>query len=235
MDKRRFLKTALIAGAGTLMSAPVYSKLKNSPTVSSFKQKALGYNYNDLEPFVDAMTMELHYSRHHAGYTKKFNDSVEASGLQGTKLSDIFANTAKYSSGIRNNGGGYFNHNFYWEVMSPEGGGIPKASLMKEITRNFGSYDKFVEKFSTAASTVFGSGWAWLIDTGKELKITQTHNQDNPLMDVVAERGQPLLNIDVWEHAYYLKYQNKRKDYIKAFFNIIDWNFVAGNLEKSRS
>lgn len=226
MDKRTFLKTSLLLGTGAVLSGPAIARKNLFSAPAEFKQGKLNYDYDALEPHIDAMTMELHYSKHHAGYTRKFNAAAKDEGLAGKDVRDIFKNVSKYSTGIRNNGGGWYNHNLYWDVMSPDGGGDPSGALAKRIKKDFGSIDKFKEEFSTAAATVFGSGWAWLIDQNGKLKVTQTPNQDNPLMDVVAENGKPLLAIDVWEHAYYLNYQNKRGDYIKAFWNIVNWKEV---------
>ncbi|MCF8379378.1 MAG: superoxide dismutase [Bacteroidales bacterium] len=195
-------------------------------------QKPLGYEYDALEPYIDAKTMELHYSKHHAGYTAKFNAAAKEAGINGLPVREIFANVSKYSSAIRNNGGGYYNHNLFWKVMSPDGGGQPDGELMGAIEKEFGSFESFKEQFSKAAATVFGSGWAWLILQDGKLKITQTSNQDNPLMDICAEKGYPLLTIDVWEHAYYLNYQNMRTDYITAFWNVVNWEEVGKRFKK---
>jgi len=227
MNKRTFLKTSLFAGAGAFLAAPVFSNFEDMNDDTEFKQQALPYAYDELEPHIDAKTMELHYSKHHAGYTKKFNAAVKEAGLEGKSIEKIFAQVSKYPAGVRNNGGGYYNHNLYWQVMSPKGGGLPEGKLMSAIERDFGSFDNFKEQFSTAAATVFGSGWAWLILQDGKLKITQTSNQDNPLMDVSAEKGYPLLTIDVWEHAYYLNYQNMRTSYIAAFWNVVNWEEVG--------
>jgi Fe-Mn family superoxide dismutase len=231
MDKRTFLKTSLLLGTGAIISGPAMAGKKLFEPSDEFMQAKLGYDYNALEPHIDARTMELHYSKHHAGYTSKFNAAVKDEGLSGKTLKQIFSNVSQYSASVRNNGGGYYNHNLYWKCMSPSGGGNPKAALEKQIIKDFGSVDKFKDKFSTAAGTVFGSGWAWLILQDGKLKITQTPNQDNPIMDVVSENGKPLLAIDVWEHAYYLNYQNRRADYIKAFWNVVNWNEVDMRFE----
>ncbi len=235
MDKRTFLKTGLLLGAASVIPGRVFSSISDINGEGEFEQKALGYDYNALEPHIDAQTMELHYSKHHAGYTRKFNAAVKEAGLKGKDLKEIFKDVSNYSAGIRNNGGGYYNHNLYWKVMSPNGGGEPSGDLMKMIKSQFGSFDKFIEMYSKSAATVFGSGWAWLINQDGKLKITQTPNQDNPLMDVSTDKGYPLLAIDVWEHAYYLKYQNMRASYIKAFMNVVDWKYVGKRFEKSMS
>lgn len=235
MDKRTFIKTSLVLGAGALVSGRAFSSVNSASLENEFEQTPLGYEFNALEPYIDAQTMELHYTKHHAGYTAKFNTAVQAEGLSEKGIKAIFNNVSKYSTSIRNNGGGYYNHELYWKVMNPNGGGIPSGSLMKEIEKTFGSFEEFKSQYSKAAATVFGSGWAWLINQDGKLKITQTPNQDNPLMDVTKEKGYPLLPIDVWEHAYYLKYQNMRTSYIEAFMNVVDWNYVAKRFEKSNS
>lgn len=227
MNKRTFLKTSLVAGAGAFLAAPAFSRFEDLNGDSEFKQKALPYGYDALEPYIDSKTMELHYSKHHAGYTKKFNVAVKDAGLEGISIEKIFSQVSKYPAGVRNNGGGYYNHNLFWQVMSPNGGGMPEGKLMSAIKRDFGSFGSFQQDFSKAAATVFGSGWAWLIVKDGELRITQTTNQDNPLMDVTADKGLPLLTIDVWEHAYYLKYQNMRTSYIDAFWNVVNWEEVG--------
>ncbi|MFO7669289.1 MAG: superoxide dismutase [Bacteroidales bacterium] len=194
----------------------------------SFQLPDLSYDYNALEPYIDARTMEIHHSKHHAAYTTNFNTAVEAAGLQEKTAEEIFAKVSGYSPAIRNNGGGFYNHNIYWSIMGPNTGGEPTGALLKRINDAFGSFEEFKKLFSTAAATRFGSGWAWLVKkTDGTLAVTSTPNQDNPLMDVAEVKGTPLLNIDVWEHAYYLQYQNRRPDYIAAFWNVIDWNKVA--------
>jgi Fe-Mn family superoxide dismutase len=171
--------------------------------------------------------MEIHYSRHHRGYYNNFLKAVEESNLDGQTLTQIFANVSKQTASIRNNGGGYYNHNLFWEIMSPNGGGEPKGELLRAITKKFESFEKFKKEFETAAMTRFGSGWAWLsLDSNGELFISSTPNQDNPLMDVADKKGQPILGLDVWEHAYYLFYQNKRADYVANFWKVVHWNQV---------
>ncbi len=234
MDKREFLKTSFIAGAGAMFAGPAMANRKffdpENAKGDGFKQYELPYSYDALAPNIDAKTMELHYSKHHAGYTAKFNAAVRDEGLEGKSLKEIFANVSEYSSSVRNNGGGFYNHNLYWKIMSPDGGGVPKGKLMRAIEKEFGSFGNFREKFSSAAGSVFGSGWAWLIEKDGKLMITTTPNQDNPLMDIAGVKGKPLMCIDVWEHAYYLNYQNKRGDYIQAFWNVIDWKAVGERL-----
>ncbi len=196
----------------------------------AFQLPDLPYGFDALEPNIDARTMEIHHGKHHAGYTKKLNAAIEGTDLEGQKIEDILANVSKHSTGVRNNGGGYYNHCLFWEVMSPNGGGEPseRMNIHKAIMRDFGSFDNFKTEFSKAAATRFGSGWAWLcVDGDDKLFITSTPNQDNPLMDVADQKGTPILGLDVWEHAYYLNYQNRRPDYVSAFFNVINWDEVT--------
>ncbi|MGC9342814.1 MAG: superoxide dismutase [Bacteroidales bacterium] len=194
----------------------------------AFELPKLNYSYDALEPYIDARTMEIHHSKHHGGYTSKLNDAIKGTDLENKSIEEILASVSGASTGVRNNGGGYYNHNLFWEVMSPDGGGVPKGDLMEAINKNFGSFDEFKETFNNAAATRFGSGWAWLLknDSG-QLVVTSTPNQDNPLMDIAEVKGTPILGLDVWEHAYYLKYQNKRPEYIDAFWNVINWDEVA--------
>jgi len=196
----------------------------------AFKLPELPYDYNALEPHIDARTMEIHHSKHHAGYTNNLNNAVAGTEWEGKSIEDILAQISKASTAIRNNGGGFYNHNLFWENMSPNGTGAPteQMNIHKAITRDFGSFDNFKAEFSKAAATRFGSGWAWLcVDPADKLFICSTPNQDNPLMDINDFNGKPILALDVWEHAYYLHYQNRRPDYIEAFYNVIDWHVVT--------
>lgn len=194
----------------------------------SFKLPDLKYDYNALEPHIDARTMEIHHSKHHGGYTSKLNDAIAGTSLEGKSIEDILAGVSGQSTAVRNNGGGYYNHNLFWEVMSPDGGGNPSGDLAAAIEKDFGSFDAFKEEFNNAAATRFGSGWAWLVkQDGGKLVVTSTPNQDNPLMDIAEVKGTPVLGLDVWEHAYYLNYQNRRPEYISAFWNVINWDEVA--------
>ncbi|MCH2198490.1 MAG: superoxide dismutase [Flavobacteriales bacterium] len=192
----------------------------------AFELSQLPYAYDALEPHMDARTMEIHHSKHHAGYTSKLNAAIEGTDMANMSIEDICANIGD-NTGVRNNGGGYYNHNLFWSVMSPNGGGNPSGDLGAAIDAKFGSFDAFKEEFSKAAATRFGSGWAWLCVKDGELEICSTANQDNPLMPGVGCSGTPILGLDVWEHAYYLNYQNRRPDYIGAFFNVINWDEVA--------
>jgi Fe-Mn family superoxide dismutase len=195
-----------------------------------FKLPDLPYSYDALEPHIDARTMEIHHTKHHQGYTDKLNKAIEGSELENKSIEEILKNVSNHSKGVRNNGGGYYNHNLYWEIMSPDGGGKPSGKLADMINDAFGSFENFKQQFSDAAASQFGSGWAWLCVENGKLSVCSTPNQDNPLMDVTDCNGKPILGIDVWEHAYYLKYQNKRPDYIDAFFNVINWEKVEKNL-----
>ena len=190
----------------------------------SFELPKLSYAYDALEPHIDARTMEIHHSKHHAGYTAKLNAAIEDTDLAGQSIESILA--GELSAGVRNNGGGYYNHCLFWSVMSPNGGGQPSGGLADAINSAFGSFEEFKTAFSNAAATQFGSGWAWLCAKNGRLSVCSTPNQDNPLMK--SECGNtPILGIDVWEHAYYLNYQNRRPDYIEAFFNVVNWDEVS--------
>lgn len=196
----------------------------------AFTLPDLAYSHDALAPHIDARTMEIHHGKHHAGYTKKLNAAIAGTELEGKKIEEILANVSKHGAGVRNNGGGFYNHSLFWSVMSPEGGGEPseRMNIHKAIVRDFGSFEAFKDAFATAAKTQFGSGWAWLcVDKDDKLSVCGTPNQDNPLMDVVECNGTPILGLDVWEHAYYLNYQNRRPDYVEAFFNVIDWKAVT--------
>ena len=193
----------------------------------AFELPALPYAYDALEPHIDARTMEIHHSKHHNGYTTKLNAAVEGTDLDGKSIEDILANVSAHGGGVRNNGGGYYNHNLFWSVMGPNGGGNPSGELADAIDNAFGSFDAFKGQFSNAAATQFGSGWAWLVVNNGALEVCSTPNQDNPLMDASDCSATPILGLDVWEHAYYLNYQNRSPDYIGAFFNVINWYEVA--------
>lgn len=201
----------------------------------AFELPPLKYSFDALEPYIDAKTMEVHHDKHHAGYTKKLNDAIEGTEHEGKNIENILENLDKSNKAVRNNGGGYYNHNLFWEILSPDGGGKPDGELAAAIDKTFGSFDAFKEEFSNAGATQFGSGWAWLcVHEGGKLEICSTPNQDNPLMPGVGCGGTPILGMDVWEHAYYLKYQNKRPEYIDAFFNVINWKEVAARYAKEK-
>lgn len=192
----------------------------------AFKLPDLNYDFNALEPYIDARTMEIHHGKHHAAYTSNLNKALEGSSMADQSINDLLA-SAGSNPAVRNNGGGFYNHNLFWEIMSPKGGGQPEGALLDAINKAFGSFGDFKEKFSTAAATRFGSGWAWLVKSDSGLIVASTPNQDNPLMDVSEVKGLPVLCLDVWEHAYYLNYQNRRPEYINAFWNVVDWAEVS--------
>jgi superoxide dismutase, Fe-Mn family len=193
----------------------------------AFTLPALPYAFDALEPHIDARTMEIHHDKHHAAYTNNLNNAIAGTEWESKSIEEILANVGKISGAVRNNGGGFYNHNLFWEVMAPNAGGTPTGDLAAAIDRDLGGFDKFKEAFSAAGATRFGSGWAWLIVTPeKKLMVTSTPNQDNILMDIAEVKGTPILGMDVWEHAYYLHYQNRRPDYINAFFNVINWHKV---------
>ena len=193
----------------------------------SFQLPNLSYNHDALDPHIDSKTMQIHHGKHHAGYTNKLNAAIEGTDLDGKSIEEILKNLDMNNSAVRNNGGGYYNHCLFWEIIGPNCGGSPSGKLADAINKDFGSFDEFKSKFSAAAATRFGSGWAWLcVDSDGGLEVCSTANQDNPLMP--GECGKtPILCLDVWEHAYYLNYQNRRPDYIDAFFNVINWEVVA--------
>ena len=200
--------------------------------MSKFNFKDLPYDFNALEPYIDARTMEIHYTKHHRAYFDKFMAAVEGTPQADMNIIDIFKDIDNQPAAIRNNGGGFFNHSLFWDVMSADGGGEPSGKLAEEINNAFGSFEKFRETFGNAATTRFGSGWAWLcLNSDGILEVCSTANQDNPLMNVTDCKGTPLLGLDVWEHAYYLKYQNRRPEYIDAFWNVVNWNQVTKNFE----
>jgi len=195
--------------------------------MSKFEVPALPYEFNALEPYIDARTMEIHHGKHHGGYVNNLNAAIDGTDLEGKSLKDILTNVSNHSAAVRNNGGGHYNHSLFWTVMGPNKGGEPSGALASDITSTFGSFDSFKEQFGKAAATRFGSGWAWLVVVDGKLVITSTPNQDNPLMDIADVKGTPILGLDVWEHAYYLNYQNRRPDYISAFWNVVNWDEVA--------
>lgn len=201
----------------------------------SFELPKLPYSNDALEPHIDAKTMEIHHDKHHAGYTKKLNGAIEGTDLEGKTIENILINLDMTNTAVRNNGGGYFNHNMFWEIMSPDGGGEPSGELAEAINSAFGSFEAFKDKFSDAAGSRFGSGWAWLcVHDGGKVEVCSTPNQDNPLMPDAGCGGTPILGLDVWEHAYYLKYQNQRPAYIEAFFNVINWDEVSSRYAKNK-
>ena len=231
MERRKFLTVTATAAFAVPVLGSLSSCATETKSFQGHKFPDLGYGFNALEPYIDAQTMEIHYTKHHQAYFNNFLNAADGSELLQTPMEQIFAEMSKHPAVIRNNGGGFYNHNLFWENMTPAQNEMP-ANLKKAIENDFGTVDSFKEKFSAAGKTVFGSGWAWLVvgNDGK-LAVTSTPNQDNPLMDVADMKGIPLLALDVWEHAYYLKYQNKRADYVDNFWNIVNWDVVNRRFE----
>lgn len=241
VSRRQFLSSTTLAIGGSIVAGSSLGQLSAAPARlvvptadGEFILPKLDFAYDALVPHIDAMTMEIHHGKHHAGYTKKLNAAIaKDSALQGKSITDLLANIPATSenvrTSVRNNGGGYYNHCLFWETMSPKGGGTPSGQLANAIAHDLGGFDKLKEALTTAAKTRFGSGWAWLVtDAEGRLSICSTANQDNPLMTGIVETtGTPILALDVWEHAYYLHYQNRRADYINAWFNVIDWTRVS--------
>jgi Fe-Mn family superoxide dismutase len=201
----------------------------------SFELPSLKYSYDSLEPHIDAKTMEIHHGKHHAGYTNNLNNAIKGTSMENLSIEETLSKLDITNMAVRNNGGGFFNHCLFWNVMSPNGGGNPAGDLMSALNDSFGSFDEFKLAFSKAAGTRFGSGWAWLcVHPGGKLEVCSTANQDNPLMNGIGCGGFPILGLDVWEHAYYLNYQNRRPDYIAGFFNVINWEAVSDSFNKKR-
>lgn len=237
--RRNFIKTTLTASLAVAIGAPVLlnggsalaAVVPAEGTASfaslKFMQKPLKYAFNALEPNIDALTMDIHYTKHHAAYVKNVNDAIVAENIPYKTETEFFNNASKLSAKARNNGGGAWNHNFFFETLKAGASTGPEGKLKDAIVKSFGSVDKFKEQFSAAAASRFGSGWAWLVNDKGTLKICSTANQDNPLFDNAEVKGVPLLGLDVWEHAYYLKYQNKRADYIANWWNVVDWDVVS--------
>jgi Fe-Mn family superoxide dismutase len=233
ISRRKFVIQSLKATAVASLGSPMLFKNNEAfanPTGLPFSQVALPYTSNALEPYIDTMTMEIHYTKHHAAYIKNVNEAIVAENISFGSEKEFFANASKLSAKARNNGGGAWNHNFFWLNMKA-GSTAPSGKLLDSINAGFGSLDEFKKQFTDAAMKRFGSGWAWLVSDHGKLKIGSTPNQDNPLMDVSEIKGTPLLALDVWEHAYYLKYQNKRIDYITNWWNIVNWDEVAKRAE----
>jgi len=201
----------------------------------AFELPPLPYAFDALEPSIDAQTMEIHHGKHHAAYVAKLNDAVKGTDLENLSLDELMSAIGKSTPAVRNNGGGHYNHSLFWSIMSPNGGGSPQGELAGAIETKFGSFDGFKNDFANAAATRFGSGWAWLcVDTNKELCVCSSPNQDNPMMDIAECPGTPILGLDVWEHAYYLKYQNRRPDYISAFWDVVNWEEVSRRYSEAK-
>jgi Fe-Mn family superoxide dismutase len=239
-SRRSFITATAKVGIGTAIAAPALGALlaAKKPAIildsTGFNQQPLQYAYTALEPSIDAATMEIHYSKHAAAYSKNVKEAATAENVDmKMPLEDVLKNISKYSTKMRNNGGGHYNHEMFWKTLSPTAGTLPSDKLAAAITTNFGSMDAFKKQFGDAAKSRFGSGWAWLlVNTDKKLVISSTPNQDNPLMDIAEVKGTPLFGLDVWEHAYYLKYQNRRADYIESFWKILNWDYVSANFSK---
>ena len=199
----------------------------------AFTLPPLPYAFNALEPHIDAQTMQIHHDKHHQAYVDNLNKAIAGTENENKSLEELIANAGKISAAVRNNGGGHWNHSFFWEILGPNSGGQPSGKLADAINAGFGSFDALKEKVNSAGATRFGSGWAWLIVKDGKLEVTSTPNQDNPLMDVAEVKGSPILGIDVWEHAYYLKYQNRRPEYLTNIWNVINWNKVAEHFDKA--
>jgi len=197
----------------------------------AFTLPSLPYATDALEPHIDKTTMEIHHGKHHQAYVDNLNKAVAGTEHENKSLDELVASAGKISPAVRNNGGGHWNHSFFWQILAPNAGGEPKGALAEAIKSTFGSFDEFKEKLNAAGATRFGSGWAWLIVKDGKLEVTSTPNQDNPLMDVAEVKGTPVLGVDVWEHAYYLKYQNRRPEYLKAFWNAVNWDAVSKNYD----
>jgi Fe-Mn family superoxide dismutase len=200
----------------------------------AFQLSPLPYASNALEPHIDARTMEIHHDKHHAAYVNNLNAAITGTDAEKLSLEDLLKNVSKYAPAVRNNAGGHYNHTMFWQLMMPGGSNTPSGALADAINSTFGNYEEFKNKFTTAGTTRFGSGWAWLIASGGKLSIGSTPNQDNPLMDVSEVKGTPVLGLDVWEHAYYLKYQNRRPDYIGAWWNVVNWDEVAKRFKEAK-
>ncbi|AFN75594.1 Superoxide dismutase [Melioribacter roseus P3M-2] len=233
MERRKFL-----SALGIFSLTPIINKFDNFSNnniinnrskniMSKFELPALPYAFDALEPYIDARTMEIHHDKHHAGYVNNLNKAVEGTEYEGKSLEELFKTVSKLPVAIRNNGGGHYNHSMFWQIMGPNKGGEPTGALADAINGTFDSFEKFKETFNNAAATRFGSGWAWLVLSNGKLVVTSTPNQDNPLMDVAEVQGFPVMGLDVWEHAYYLKYQNRRPEYITNWWNVVNWDEVA--------
>lgn len=244
MERRKFIYSLGLASAAmslnkvsgfTNMNSINNKNIRSDNTMAKFELPALPYAFDALEPHIDARTMEIHHGKHHAAYVANLNKAIEGTEAEGKPLEELMNNVSKYPVAVRNNGGGHYNHSLFWTIMGQNKGGEPTGDLADAINKHFGSFDDFKKEFSNAAATRFGSGWAWLIvKADGTLAVTSTPNQDNPIMDVTDVKGTPILGIDVWEHAYYLHYQNRRPDYVAAFWNVINWDEVGKNYQATK-
>ncbi|NWG28832.1 MAG: superoxide dismutase [Ignavibacteriaceae bacterium] len=202
--------------------------------MSKFELPQLPYSYDALEPYIDKMTMEIHHTKHHAAYVNNLNNAIAGTEMENKTLEELMSSVSKYPVAVRNNGGGHYNHSLFWKLMKKGGGGNPSGALADAINSTFGSFDDFKKLFNNAAATRFGSGWAWLIASEGKLVVASTPNQDNPLMDIAEVKGSPVLGLDVWEHAYYLKYQNRRPEYIENWWNVVNWDYASELFSKAK-
>lgn len=237
MKKRTFLKTSAVGFAGTFIATCIpknsfgksFLKKENYP---AFTILDLTYSYNALEPFMDARSLKIHYQKHHEEYTVNFNTAVRKAGIKGKKAIQIVREISYYGDSVRFYGGGFINHRLFWKILSPNGGGQPKVDLLKAINNDFGSFDKFKQEFSQKANSHIGQGWIFLVKSGNTLKITETSENNSPIMDDADVKGRPLLLLDLWEHSYYPKYRNNRKEYIDKFWDVVNWNFVSDRYKR---
>jgi Fe-Mn family superoxide dismutase len=234
MNRRKFIYSTAAIGTSAVIEPYAKSlinlsnkKNRSKITMAKFELPALPYAYDALEPYIDKMTMEIHHTKHHNAYVTNLNKAVEGTEMEGKSLEDLMANISKYPAAVRNNGGGHWNHSLFWTLMKKNGGSEPTGAFADAIKSTFGSFTDFKTQFSNAGATRFGSGWAWLVKQNGKLVIGSTPNQDNPLMDVSDLKGTPVLGLDVWEHAYYLKYQNRRPEYIENWWNVVNWDKAA--------
>jgi len=240
MERRSFLKAAAFSTISLYGKSIINSnitnntKLRSTTTMSKFELPKLPYAYDALEPHIDKLTMEIHHSKHHQAYVNNLNNAVAGTPFEGKSLEELFASISSAPVAVKNNGGGVYNHNLFWKMMKPNGGGAPTGAVADAINGAFGSFDEFKKQFSNTAATRFGSGWAWLVSSNGKLVVTSSANQDNPLMDTSEVKGTPLLTLDVWEHAYYLHYQNRRPDYIASWWNVVNWDEVAARLANAK-
>ena len=232
MNRKEFIKTTAIAVGGIVVASNAFGIPKFYSDRMVFELPKLPYSYDALNPFIDKQTMEIHHSKHHQGYVNKLNNALQGITANFTSLDDILKNISKYSTALRNNAGGHYNHSLFWSILTPNEKSKPSEKLLAQINKQFGSLENLKNSINKAATSRFGSGWAWLsVDSNNNLFVSSTANQDNPLMNTEEQQGTPILGIDVWEHAYYLKYQNKRGNYLSAIWNVINWAEVSNRYE----